>query len=98
MRAFYALIGYTEEYAGGEDPGRVNLKVDCMTETEVKLSQLQQEIAHLTHVSDEGWILQWGENSGTPFEIVCRKANVLQVANLEALLNDGYRKAVYQLK
>lgn len=65
-----------------------------MTETEVKLSQLQQSIAHLTAVSEEGWVLQWGSTPQTSFEIVCRKANALQVEHLEAVLNDGYRKAL----
>jgi hypothetical protein len=65
-----------------------------MTETEVKLSQLQQSIAHLTAVSEEGWVLQWGNCPQTQFEVVCRKANALQVERLEAVLNDGYSKAL----
>lgn len=69
-----------------------------MTETEVKLGQLQQNIAHLTGISEDGWILQWGETPQTAFEIVCRKANVLQVEKLESLVSDGYRQAVATLK
>lgn len=65
-----------------------------MTETEVKLSQLQQNIAHLTAVSEEGWVLQWGNSPQTSFEVVCRRTNALQVEQLEAVLNDGYRKAI----
>ena len=66
-----------------------------MTETEVKLSQLQQNIAHLTAVSEEGWVLQWGNTPQTSFEIVCRKANAIQVGQLEAVLNEGYSKAIH---
>jgi len=65
-----------------------------MTETEVKLSQLQQTIAHLTDVSEEGWVLQWGNAPQNVFEIVCRKANTMQIEQLEAVLNDGYRQAL----
>jgi len=65
-----------------------------MTETEVKLSQLQQSISHLTAVSEEGWVLQWGNSPQTAFEVVCRKANAMQVEQLETVLNDGYRKAL----
>lgn len=61
-----------------------------MTETEVKLSQLQQNITHLTAVSEEGWVLKWGNTPQTLFEIVCRKANALQVEQLESVLDEGY--------
>jgi hypothetical protein len=64
-----------------------------MTETEVNIGQLQKSIAHLTEISEEGWILQWGDTPQTEFKIVCRKASTLQVEKLEALLNDGHRKA-----
>lgn len=69
-----------------------------MTETEVKLWQLQKSIAHLTEISEEGWILKWGDSPQTAFEVVCRKASVLQVEKLEAALNEGHRKAVAALK
>ena len=65
-----------------------------MTETEVKLSQLQQNITHLTAVSEEGWVLKWGNTPQTLFEIVCRKANALQVEQLEAVLNEGYSQVI----
>jgi hypothetical protein len=64
-----------------------------MTETEVKLGELQKSIAHLTHVSQDGWVLQWGETPQTAFEIVCRGANALQVEKLESLINDGHLQA-----
>ena len=65
-----------------------------MTETEVKLSELQQKLAHLTAVSEEGWLLQWGNTPQTAFEIVCRKANAVQVERLEAVINEGYQKTL----
>jgi hypothetical protein len=69
-----------------------------MTETEVKLSQLQKEIAHLAEISEDGWTLKWGDTPTTAFEIVCRKANAMQIASLEALLSEGHDKAVFHLK
>ncbi len=69
-----------------------------MTETEVKLWQLQKNIAHLAEISDEGWVLKWGDSPQTAFEIVCRKASVMQVEKLEAALNEGHLKAVTSLK
>jgi len=65
-----------------------------MTETEVKLNQLQQNITHLTAVSEEGWVLKWGNTPQTLFEIVCRKANALQVEQLEAVLDEGYTQVL----
>ncbi len=69
-----------------------------MTETEVKLDELQQSIEHLSAISQDGWVLKWGESPQTAFEIVCRKANALQVERLESLINDGHRKALVDLK
>lgn len=69
-----------------------------MTETEVNVGQLQKTIAHLAEVSAEGWVLKWGDSPQTAFEIVCRKANALQVEKLESVLSDGHRKAVASLK
>jgi len=69
-----------------------------MTETEVKLWELQKNIAHLSDISDEGWVLKWGDSPQTAFEIVCRKASAMQVEKLEAALNEGHRKAVASLK
>ena len=69
-----------------------------MTETEVNIGQLQKSIAHLSEISEEGWTLKWGDSPQTEFQIVCRGANVLQVEKLEALLNDGHRKALSGLK
>jgi len=76
----------------------MQLKVDSMTETEVNIGQLQKNIAHLAEISEEGWILKWGDSPQTEFKIVCRKANALQVEKLEALLTDGHRKALTNLK
>lgn len=69
-----------------------------MTETEVKLGELQKSIPHLAAISQDGWVLQWGDSPETAFEIVCRKANALQVEKLEARISEGYGKAVAQLK
>ena len=69
-----------------------------MTETEVNIGQLQKNIAHLTEISEEGWILKWGDSPQTEFKIICRKANALQVEKLEALLTDGHRKALTNFK
>lgn len=66
-----------------------------MTETEVKLSQLQKTIAHLAELSDDGWVLKWGDTPQTAFEIVCRKASVAQIQKLEATLDSGYQKATH---
>jgi len=67
-----------------------------MTETEVKLGELQKSIAHLAEISEDGWVLKWGDSSQTAFEIVCRKANALQVEKLEALVSEGHRNFVSQ--
>lgn len=64
-----------------------------MTETEVKLNQLQKNIAHLAEFSDDGWVLKWGDSPQTAFEIVCRKASAIQVQKLESVLDSGYQKA-----
>lgn len=72
-----------------------------MTGTDVKtqsLTELQKDIKHLQQVSEDGWVLKWGESSETAFEIVCRKANKLQVEKLEALLSEGHQKALAALK
>lgn len=69
-----------------------------MTETEVKLSQLQKSIAHLAGISEDGWVMKWGDSPETVFEIVCRKANALQVEKLDNLLTEGHRKAATILK
>lgn len=69
-----------------------------MTETEVKLFQLQKNIAHLSEISDEGWVLKWGDSPQTAFEIVCRKASAMQVEKLESVLNEGHLKAIASLK
>jgi hypothetical protein len=64
-----------------------------MTETEVQLSQLQKSIVHLAGFSEDGWVMQWGNSPETMFEIVCRKANALQVEKLDSLISEGHRKA-----
>jgi hypothetical protein len=69
-----------------------------MTETEVKLWELQKNIAHLAEISEEGWVLKWGDSPQNAFEIVCRKASALQVEKLEAALNEGHLKAISSLK
>lgn len=69
-----------------------------MTETEVKLGELQKSIAHLTGISEDGWVLSWGNSPETAFELVCRKVNALQVEKLESIVTEGHRKAIAQLK
>ncbi len=72
-----------------------------MTGTDVQtqsLNELKKDIAHLHEVSEDGWVLKWGESPETAFEIVCRKVNKLQVEKLEALLNKGHAKALVELK
>jgi hypothetical protein len=69
-----------------------------MTETEVKLNELQQSITHLTGISEDGWVLKWGESPETSFELVCRKANALQVENIDNLISRAHQKAVTGLK
>lgn len=61
-----------------------------MTETELQLCQLQQNIRHLTEISESGWVLKWGDSSENCFEVVCRKANAIQIQKLEMVLNQGY--------
>ena len=65
-----------------------------MTETEVKLSELQKNIVHLVAVTQEGWTLKWGDTPQNVFEIVCRKANTLQVEKLDSLISAGHQKAL----
>lgn len=69
-----------------------------MTETELRLSEMQKVVGHLTDVSEQGWQLSWGETPDTVFEIVCRKANALQVEKLDNLVTEGHRKALTLLK
>ena len=69
-----------------------------MTETEVKLWELQKNIAHLSEISEDGWVLKWGNSPETAFEIVCRGANAVQVERLESALNAGHQKAISSLK
>lgn len=65
-----------------------------MTETKVKFSELQQSIAHLTDVTEAGWVLKWGDTPETSLELVCRKANTLQMQRLDALVSEGHRRAL----
>lgn len=67
-----------------------------MTETELKLNELQKSIAHLTAVTQEGWVLKWGDSPQNAFEIVCRKANALQVERLDSLISAGHQKAIFK--
>ena len=66
-------------------------------ETEVHFSQRQPSIAHVATLSEEGWVLKWGDSDQTIFEVVCRTENTTQVAQLETLLSDGHYKAIAQL-
>lgn len=65
-----------------------------MTETEVKIGQLQKNIAHLAEISEQGWVLKWGDSPQTSFEIVCRKASAMQVEKLEVAISEGHQKAL----
>lgn len=67
-----------------------------MTETEVKLNELQKNIVHLAAVTQEGWTLKWGDSPQSAFEIVCRKVNAMQVEKLDSLISAGHRQAVQQ--
>ena len=69
-----------------------------MTETELHLGELQKSIAHVADVSEDGWLMKWGDSPQNAFEIVYRKANALQVQKLEPLVSEGHRKAVLELK
>lgn len=68
-----------------------------MTETKVKLGELQQSIAHLAEISEEGWVLKWADPSGKTFELVCKEANALQVQKIDALVSEAFPKALAQL-
>lgn len=65
-----------------------------MTETELRLNELRKSIAHLTDISEQGWVMQWGETPETVFQIICRGANAMQVEKLEAIVSEAHRKAV----
>jgi hypothetical protein len=69
-----------------------------MTETELKLSELQKHIGHLAAVTQDGWVLKWGDTPQSAFEIVCRKANAMQVEKLDSLISEGYQKALIKNK
>lgn len=73
-----------------------------MTESEVKaevtIDELQKNIAHLSAVTQEGWILKWGDTPQSAFEIICRKANALQVEKLDSLISSGHQKALTQVQ
>jgi len=69
-----------------------------MTRTGIDLNRLQQEIPHLAQVSEDGWLLKWGDSSNTAFEIVCRKANAMQVKNLDDLISRAMPTALETLK
>ena len=67
-----------------------------MTETEVQtesLGELQKELVHLKGVSEDGWVLQWGDSPKTTFEVVARGVNKLQVEKLEALITKAHAQA-----
>jgi hypothetical protein len=68
-----------------------------MTETDVKLSELRKGIHHLTHVNQDGWVLNWGDAPETRFELVCRKASAEQVENIDKLLSKAYQEALQKL-
>lgn len=64
-----------------------------MTETELRLNELQKSIAHLTGISEQGWVMEWGETPETAFQIICRGANAMQVEKLETIVSEAHRKA-----
>ncbi|MDX2085116.1 MAG: hypothetical protein SFZ03_06990 [Candidatus Melainabacteria bacterium] len=64
-----------------------------MTQTKITLAELQQNIAHLSDVSDEGYVLSWGHSSGVPFELVCKSDNTDQMARLDVLVSHAYEQA-----
>ncbi|HEY9744629.1 MAG TPA: hypothetical protein V6C99_00260 [Oculatellaceae cyanobacterium] len=65
-----------------------------MTETEVRLSELRNQITHLSEITQEGWVLKWGESPQSAFEIICRNATPRQMEKLDAIVSEGYRKAL----
>ncbi len=68
-----------------------------MTQTEVNLCELQNEITHLTEISEQGWVLRWGDTPETRFEVVCKKANALRVKEIDHLLTRAHEQALKQL-
>lgn len=73
------------------------LKDGLMTKTEVSLRELQNEITHLTGISEQGWILRWGDTPETCFEVVCKKANALRVKEIDRLLTRAHETKLKQL-
>ena len=69
-----------------------------MTQTEVQLRTLQERIAHLAQVSEQGWLLQWGDSADTLFEVECKEANALQIEKLDALLTRAHDQALAVLR
>lgn len=67
-----------------------------MTETDVKISELRKGITHLKEVSEEGWVLQWGESAATQFELICKGTSAAQVENLDRLLTRAHDEALKQ--
>lgn len=65
-----------------------------MTQTDVNLGELQKEITNLSGVSENGWVLQWGDAGNPAFEIVCRQANAMQVKNINDRVSAAYEEAL----
>lgn len=65
-----------------------------MTETDVKFSELRKGIQHLSEISEEGWVLKWGETPETHFELICKKTSARQVENIDKLLTQAHQEAL----
>ncbi|MBY0403891.1 MAG: hypothetical protein K2X66_08325 [Cyanobacteria bacterium] len=68
-----------------------------MTGTDVKFSELQKGITHLKEISEEGWVLQWGESPETTFELICKGTSTAQVEGLDKLLTKAHQEAIEKL-
>ncbi len=65
-----------------------------MTETRVESKHLSLQIPHLKELSEQGWLLSWGDSKESTFQLLCQGMNLSDVARLEAHMSAAYEKAL----
>lgn len=67
-----------------------------MTQTEIRLGELQKVIPHLQSVAETGWVLTWGESEKKAFQLVCKGASVEQIAHLDQVMSQAHEAMATQ--
>ena len=64
-----------------------------MTSIQTNLGELKQQLPHLKEVTDEGWVLSWGDENSPVFEIICPSNTISTLSAVDKRLSEAYEKA-----